>query len=118
MTPQERVLQNYKNPANAGNPSWVPTHTFKLANLSCGDEIEVFLLVKESKIIDFKFNAEGCSISVASASLLSQKIIGMSIEEFQDFTLDNLIELVGIQLSNSRSKCVDLSLQAVKKALV
>jgi nitrogen fixation protein NifU and related proteins len=114
---QLQILEHYKNPKNAGAPTWSPTHSAKLANLSCGDEVEVFLLIEDSIIKDFRFVGQGCSISIAAISLLSEKIIGMKITEFSEFNLDNLLEILGIPLSTSRLKCADLGLQATKNAI-
>lgn len=114
---QEQILEHYKSPLNYGQPDWQPTYTFTLVNLSCGDEITVFLLIEDSKVIDFRFTARGCSISVASTSLLSQKLIGMKISEVEKLTLQSILDLIGIELTITRRKCAYLGLQAVKEAL-
>jgi nitrogen fixation NifU-like protein len=114
---QLEILENYKNPKNSGKPSWKPTHYFKLENLSCGDSVEVFLLVEDSVIKDFKFIAEGCSIAIASASILSQNIIGMTLKELKKFTIEDFMTILGIELSPTRQKCAYLALEAVNKAL-
>lgn len=114
---QEQILEHYKSPLNYGRPEWKPTHTFTLVNLSCGDEMTVYLLVEDSLVKDFRFTARGCSISVASASLLSQKLIGMKIKEVEKLTMESVLEIIGIELTLTRRKCAYLGLQAIREAL-
>lgn len=114
---QEQILDHYKNPRNSGKPQFNPTHSFKLQNLSCGDEVEIFLLIQGDKVTDVSFVAEGCSISVATSSMLSEEIKGMDIDSVKNLNIDNVLEILGIDLTMTRQKCALLPLEAVKKAV-
>ncbi len=114
---QEQILDHFHNPRNYGIPEWSPTHKKKLQNLSCGDEIEVFLLVENNIINKISFIGEGCSISIASASLLTEELKGKSLDFIHDFTIDKLIDILGIQLTTTRIKCANLALETTKTAL-
>jgi nitrogen fixation NifU-like protein len=114
---QEQILDNYKNPRNFGKPGWVPTHSAKLQNLTCGDEIEMFLDVQDGKIKDISFLGEGCSIAIATASLLSSELKGRYIADISNFQEQELFNLVGIELTTSRKNCALLPLQTTQKAL-
>ena len=64
------------------------THFSKLKNTICGDEMKVYLIVENNKIIDFKYQCESCVYCQASVSLLSQNIKNKSIENFKNFALE------------------------------
>ncbi len=115
---QQNILDHYKNPQNAGKPSWVPTNTAKVQNLTCGDEVTIYLLVENGIIKDYRFEGEGCSISIASASMLSEKIIGQTIESVTNLTELDTEKMIGIELSLTRKKCNFLPLEAIHKALI
>lgn len=114
---QEQLLDNYHNPRNFGKPNFDYTHTAKVSNLSCGDELQVWLKVSSGIVEDICFEGEGCSISIATASLLYSEIKGKSIEDIITFKDDYSTSLVGIPLTISRIKCALLSLEAVKNSL-
>ena len=63
------------------------THFSKLKNAICGDEMKVYLIVKNNKIIDFKYQCESCIYCQASVSLLSRNVKNKSIESVKGFAL-------------------------------
>ena len=77
---KQHILELGKNPKKFGKLK-NPTHEFKLINENCGDEIEVQLRIEKGVIKDVKFTGEGCMINLASASLLTDKIKGMKVEQ-------------------------------------
>ncbi len=113
---QQQILDHYQNPRNfyKMNDS---THRFFMQNLSCGDEVEIFLKVKNEIIKEASFEGEGCSISIASASILTEFLIDKNIDEVKKFDYDVILDLLGIPLTTSRMKCAVMSLEAVKKSL-
>lgn len=113
---RQQIIELYRNPENFGSLENA-THSASLDNPVCGDEINVYLVVEENKVKDVKFKGNGCAISMASASLLTEKIKGMDVEDVKNLSKDDLLELLGIRLNPSRIKCVLLSLDAVKEAL-
>ena len=64
------------------------THFSKLKNTICGDEMKVYLIVKNNKIINFKYQCESCIYCQASVSLLSQNVKNKSIENFKSFAIE------------------------------
>lgn len=112
---QQQILDNFHNPYHSGRPEQF-TNSFKLSNLSCGDEIEVFLNITEGKVTDIHYEARGCAISIASASLLAQSLEGKGIDELRDMPEADLLALVGIELTPNRKKCALLPLQALQNA--
>jgi len=113
---REYIIDLYKNPLNYGNLKNA-THTQKLDNTLCGDEIKIFLNVEKEKIKDVKFSGIGCAISMASASLFTEKIKKMNVKDVQKMNKQDILEILGISVNPSRIKCVLLPLDATKKAL-
>lgn len=115
---QENILDHYRQPRNFGEPSWTPTHTARLQNLSCGDELTFYLQIKNGIVQKVMFNGQGCSITIASASMFSEHIIGKDITELRTleatFTATNLLH---ISLTASRFKCSTLAQETVQSAL-
>ena len=62
------------------------THFSKLKNAICGDEMKIYLIVKNNKIEDFKYECESCIYCQASVSLLSRKAKKKSVEKVKEFT--------------------------------
>ena len=89
-----------------------------MQNLSCGDEVEMFLKVDAKGIIEkASFEAEGCSISIASASMLTEYLVGKNIDDVKLYDYDVVLDLLGIPLTTARLKCAVMSLEAVKKSI-
>ncbi|MEM2549324.1 MAG: iron-sulfur cluster assembly scaffold protein, partial [Nitrososphaerota archaeon] len=69
---------------------------------------------KDGVISDVKFKGKGCAISQASASKLTEKLIGMRIEDVKDLSRQDILDMLGIELSPVRLKCALLSLKVLK----
>ncbi len=95
------------------------TNFFTGSNSSCGDEITIFLKVKNDRIEDASFDGRGCTISMASAALLTEHIKGKTLEEVKKFTKETHLKLLGFDLSSnpSRLKCALLSFVVLKENL-
>lgn len=77
---QSIILDHYKHPRNAHSLE-CPTHSAEGYNATCGDELQVTLQLKDGFVHDIGFTGQGCAISQASASLMTQKIKGKSQED-------------------------------------
>ncbi len=113
---QQDILDHYHNPRNSKRLEDFD-YSAKLENLSCGDEVEYFLKLEDGKVSSVGYTAEGCAISIASASKLSEELIGKSLEEILQLDIEFMFDLLGIELTVSRQKCAKLSLEAVKSAI-
>lgn len=128
---KELILEHYKNPRNKGTLPPPRLHAEGL-NPSCGDELELFLRVEDGVISDVKFIGEGCAISQASASLMTQAIKGKPVGEAlalsADFkamirgappaaSLGELAMLQGIAKLHARVKCATLAWVTLEQAL-
>lgn len=109
-------MDNYKNPQNVGK---LKDYTFLKyqKNPSCGDEFTIYIKIDKDKITDVKYDGEGCAISTASFSMLSQKLIGMKLIDAKKLTDKNIYEMLGIKISPNRINCAMLSLNAFHNSL-
>ncbi len=114
---QQVILDNYHNPQNFGKPENF-THHLRLENFTCGDVIEIFLTVKEGKVTNASFTGEGCSISIASGSLLTEEFKHKTVDEIEAMTVEDVLGILGIELTPSRRRCAFLTLEAAQKALL
>lgn len=110
---RENILDHFKHPRNHGTIE-NPDITYEDANPLCGDSIRIDIRVKDGRIEDIKFSGHGCSISQAAASMLCEKVQGMTLEEAKKLTRDDMLEMLGIELGPVRLKCGLLALKTLK----
>jgi len=110
---REYILDHYKNPRNFGRIE-NPTLSHEEDNPLCGDIIGIDLLVRDGVVDDIKFHGRGCAISQASASLLTERIKGLSLAEARKIGKEDVLGELGIEISPARIKCALLSLKVLK----
>ncbi|MBM7704582.1 Fe-S cluster assembly sulfur transfer protein SufU [Metabacillus iocasae] len=127
------IMDHYKNPRNRGVLS-EDTVTINMNNPTCGDRIQLALKVEDGKVVDAKFEGEGCSISMSSASMMTQAIKGQEIElalqmsqifsdmmqgkDYDDsIDLGDIEALQGVAKFPARIKCATLAWKAMEKGL-
>lgn len=127
------IMDHYKNPRNKGQLE-DGTLTIDMNNPTCGDRIHLTLNVEDGKVTEAKFDGEGCSISMASASMMTQAVKGKDIETAlklstifsdmmqgndypDDLDLGDIEALQGVAKFPARIKCATLAWKAMEKGL-
>jgi nitrogen fixation protein NifU and related proteins len=113
---RDYILEHYKHPRNFGELEPHDLEAYE-HNPLCGDELGVHIRVQEGRIADLRFHGQGCAISQASASIASEELKGMTLEDASELSADWMIELLGIPVSATRRKCALLNLKAVRGAV-
>ena len=110
----EIILDYYRHPRNKGTLEHAQISA-KDSNPLCGDIIEMQLeLDKNNSVRDVRFNGQGCAISQASASMLTELVKGKTIHDVRKISKEEILSLIGGQLSAVRLKCALLSLKVLK----
>ncbi len=110
---REAILDHYKYPRNKGHLDSPDVSHFD-HNPFCGDEITLELKIEDGVVTQAAFDGRGCAISQASASMMTEEIIGKSLEELKGWTKDDILDLLGIEIGPVRLKCALLPLKALK----
>jgi nitrogen fixation protein NifU and related proteins len=127
------IMDHYKNPRNKGILE-DGSLTVNMNNPTCGDRIQLTMKVEDGKVIDARFDGEGCSISMSSASMMTQAIKGKNIDDAiklsqvfsnmmqgkdyeDDLDLGDIEALQGVSKFPARIKCATLAWKAMEKGL-
>lgn len=113
---KENIIDHYKHPRNCYE---LQDFTFQQKELNplCGDEITLFLKIEDEKVQDVSFVGQGCAISQASISLLTDYLKRKTFDEIKKISKETVFELLGIPISHTRMKCALLSLKALSVGL-
>ena len=115
---RDYILDHYRNPRNFGTLDH-PDATAEDLNPLCGDQIRMDVAVAgDGTVSDVKFSGKGCAISQASASMLTETVKGMKLEDVARLSKETVLENVGIGISPTRMKCAMLGLRVLKSAAV
>ena len=111
---REIIIDRYKNPQYRGklDPADI---SFEDENPLCGDQIRIDLSLDDhERVKEAVFSGHGCAISLASADLLIETILGKSLDEIKKLSKTDVLDFLGIELSPIRLKCALLSLKVLK----
>jgi len=130
---QEMVVEHKRAPRHFGTLA-APTHEARGHNPQCGDDVDVQLRLENGRIADIAFDGQGCAICIASASMMTEAVIGRDIEtaralqqrfravltgqaEPEGAQLGKLVSLAGVSRYPSRIKCALLGWHALMRAI-
>lgn len=111
---RQQILDHYKSPRNYGELE-DPTFSHTGENPSCGDTIQMDVRLDDDDTIEYvTFTGDGCAISQASASMLSERLVGMTLDELNDLETEDIIDMLGVTISPMRIPCAVLGNQVAK----
>lgn len=113
---REQLMDHYKNPRNKGNLK-DSNVVIEDTNPFCGDKIKLQLKINDGVVEDAAFTGASCAVSTASASLTTEEIKGKTIEEIKNISKNDILDILGVELTTSRIKCATLILEALQKAV-
>ncbi len=126
------IMDHYKSPRNRGKFDSSDAVTIDLNNPTCGDKISLQMKVEEGRVADAKFTGEGCSISLSSASMMTDAVKGKTLEEAlemaekfsglmkgesPEFEYEDIEALSGVSKFPARIKCATLAWNALRKGI-
>ena len=113
---RENILDHYKKPRNFGELENADV-SHEENNPFCGDRIVIELKIENGKLKNARFSGQGCAISIASASMLTEKARGMSLKDLRAMDKSDILKMLEIDLSPTRLKCALLPLEVLQKAI-
>jgi nitrogen fixation protein NifU and related proteins len=110
---QARILDHYKHPRNKREMSDADV-VKRASNPSCGDTLTLYVRFEGEALVDVSFVGEGCAVSQASASLLTEKLRGMTKSDACALTVEDIFAMLGVPISPGREKCALLAWGALQ----
>jgi nitrogen fixation NifU-like protein len=113
---RELILDHSKNPRNKGtlDPA---DFSYEDDNPLCGDQIRIDVRVEDDRVADIKFSGQGCAISVAAVSMLTEMALGQPVGEVKEISKEDILEELGVPIGPARMKCALLGLKVLKAGL-
>jgi nitrogen fixation protein NifU and related proteins len=113
---RQYILDHFRDPRNHGSLDHPDSHAAD-TNPLCGDRIAIDLAVQDGQVAEVRFNGRGCAISQASASMLTEKIEGASLDELRAITPQDVLEMLGVEIGPARQRCALLALKVLHEGI-
>jgi nitrogen fixation NifU-like protein len=117
----ENILDHYRHPRNKqaeGSEKRAMSVSHTEENLSCGDTVTVHLFINDNRIEQISWDGTGCAISQAAMSILSEELVGKTLNEAESLTPQNVYDILRVPIGPRRVKCALLGLHTLKNALL
>lgn len=111
----ENILDHYKHPRNVGVIDGVIPH--REENASCGDDLSISIVLAQNILKQLRWEGKGCALSQAAMSILSEELLGKTLDEIDALTPGHVTALLGVPIGPRRLKCALLSFHTLKNAL-
>jgi len=111
----KKTIDHFRHPKNIGSIK-DPDGLGEVGNMVCGDQLSFFLKVEKGKIKDVKFLSFGCASNIATASVMTERIKGMTVEEAKNFKWAEIVEDLG-GLPQQKIHCSVMAVEGLKKAI-
>jgi nitrogen fixation NifU-like protein len=113
---REHILDHYGNPRNEGTLEDADI-SGELDNPICGDVVRLDVKLNDERVSDVRFSGQGCVISMASASMFTEEIMGKTVEELRALQDEDVFRMLGVTLPPARANCGLLPLRVLQHAL-
>lgn len=113
---RQYILEHYREPHNHGKLEHPALHAAD-TNPLCGDRIEFDLNVNGDRVSEVRFSGRGCAISQATASMLTDRIEGATLDELRALTPNDIFEMLGVEIGPARQRCALLSLRVLHESI-
>ena len=110
------LLDHFRHPRNYGSLT-SPDITYEGVNPLCGDRIRIELRVRAGIVEEVRFKGDGCAISIAAASVLTELILGVDLTEGEPPSTDQLLSTLKSEIRPARIKCALLALEALRSGI-
>ena len=111
----KKTLDHFLKPKNIGQIK-NPDGYAQIGNMTCGDQLDFFIKVKDGKIKDVKFLSFGCASNIATASIMTEKVKGMTVEEAKKYPWKKIVTDLG-GLPSKKVHCSVMAVQGLNKAI-
>ncbi len=113
---QGKILDHATRPRNRGilEPA---DYSHEDAGLVCGDEIRIDIRVRGDRIAEVAFSGQGCAVSQAAASILTELLANMALDDVKALAEDDLLAAIGVPVGPARRECALLSLWVLKAGM-
>ena len=113
----EKVMDHFLHPRNVGEMEDADA-VGEVGNITCGDALKLFLKLDDAHetVVDAKFQTFGCASAIASASALTELVIGKPVSEVEAITNDHIAEFLG-SLPEEKMHCSVMGMEALQEAL-
>jgi nitrogen fixation NifU-like protein len=111
-----KVLDHAKNPRNRGvlEPA---DYSYEDAGSVCGDEVRIDVRVKDDRVAEVAFSGRGCAVSQAAASVLTELLADMALDDVRALSEDDLLAAIGVPIGPARLECALLSLSVLRAGI-
>ena len=113
---RENILDHYGNPRNQGTLE-NPDISCEWDNPLCGDVVRLDIRLTDGRVSEVRFSGQGCVISMASASMFTEEILGKTLEELRALKDEDVFEMLGVTLGPARARCGLLPLRVLQEGL-
>ena len=111
----KKTINHFLKPKNIGSIN-KPDGYAQIGNMVCGDQLDFFLKVEKGKIKDVKFLSFGCASNIATASILTEKVKGLTIVAAKKYNWQQVVDELG-GLPNQKIHCSVMAVEGLKKAI-
>jgi nitrogen fixation protein NifU and related proteins len=113
---QGNILDHARNPRNRGilEPA---DYSHEDAGSVCGDEVRIDLRIKGNRVAEVAFSGRGCAVSQSSASVLTELLANMDLEDVKALSEDDLLAAIGVPLGPARLECALLALWVLRASI-